>query len=144
MILELDHLQNLEEINCALYTGPRCIKKRENLEDLKKLLDLTHQGYASGYKIDEWIPIKPETDLAFFLGVAHYLLSYDLIDKSYLKKYTMHHFLLYRRKETRRDTSLGIKTERNLFGTKLRENLCLTILLRIQNCFFKVTLILQL
>jgi anaerobic dimethyl sulfoxide reductase subunit A len=37
---------------------------------------------------DQWIPIKPGTDAAFFLAVAYILIRDDLYDKDYLDKYT--------------------------------------------------------
>lgn len=36
---------------------------------------------------DEWIPIRPGTDLAFFLGIAHTLISENLYDKKFVEKY---------------------------------------------------------
>lgn len=36
---------------------------------------------------DEWIPIKPGTDLALFLGIAHTLISENLYDKDFVDKY---------------------------------------------------------
>ena len=36
---------------------------------------------------DEWIPIRPGTDLAFFLGIAHTLISENLYDKTFVQKY---------------------------------------------------------
>lgn len=36
---------------------------------------------------DEWIPIKPGTDLAFFLGIAHTLIAENLYNKEFVRKY---------------------------------------------------------
>ncbi len=43
-------------------------------------------GY--GAVADEWIPIKPGTDGAFFMGLMHVLFKYNLIDWNFLKEYT--------------------------------------------------------
>jgi thiosulfate reductase/polysulfide reductase chain A len=36
---------------------------------------------------DEWIPIRPGTDLAFFLGIAHTLISENLYNVNFVKNY---------------------------------------------------------
>ena len=36
---------------------------------------------------DEWIPIRPGTDLALFLGIAHTLVSENLYNKTFVQKY---------------------------------------------------------
>jgi len=36
---------------------------------------------------DEWVPIRPGTDLAFFLGIAHTLISEKLFDRSFVANY---------------------------------------------------------
>ncbi len=37
---------------------------------------------------DEWIPIRPGTDLALFLGIAHTLVSENLYNHNFIEKYT--------------------------------------------------------
>jgi len=37
---------------------------------------------------DEWIPIRPGTDGALFMALLHELISHDLIDHAFLKRYT--------------------------------------------------------
>ncbi|BEP18640.1 molybdopterin-dependent oxidoreductase [Pyrofollis japonicus] len=39
-------------------------------------------------KADEWIPIKPGTDLAFLLAMINVIINEGLYDKEYLSKYT--------------------------------------------------------
>lgn len=36
---------------------------------------------------DEWIPIRPGTDLAFFLGIAHTMITENLYNKEFVDKY---------------------------------------------------------
>ncbi len=49
---------------------------------------------SMGPHVDEWLPIKPGTDLAFFLGLANHLLANDYLDGEYLKNYTNAPFLV--------------------------------------------------
>jgi len=49
-------------------------------------LDPSRQG--TGPHADEWLPIKPGTDLAFFLAVANVLVQKNYVDTEYLKKCT--------------------------------------------------------
>jgi len=39
-----------------------------------------------GQSYAEWLPIRPGTDLSFLLGVLHFVISKDYIDKEYLSK----------------------------------------------------------
>jgi len=50
------------------------------------VLDPSRQG--AGPHADEWLPIKPGTDLAFYLAIANVLIDKNFIDTSYLKKCT--------------------------------------------------------
>jgi anaerobic selenocysteine-containing dehydrogenase len=47
-----------------------------------------------GPHTDEWLPIKPNTDLAFFLAVAHVLISKGYVDEEYLVRHTNAPFLV--------------------------------------------------
>ena len=55
-------------------------------------------GY--GAVADEWIPIKPGTDGAFFMGLMYVLLKYNLIDWNFLKEYTNAPYLVIEAKGT--------------------------------------------
>lgn len=50
------------------------------------VLDPSLQG--AGPHADKWLPIRPGTDLAFFLAVAKVLVEKNYVDTEYLKKYT--------------------------------------------------------
>jgi anaerobic selenocysteine-containing dehydrogenase len=56
------------------------------------VLDPSLRG--AGPHADEWLPIKPGTDLAFFLALANHLIAKGYIDKEYLTKYTDAPFLV--------------------------------------------------
>ncbi|HEU5302269.1 MAG TPA: molybdopterin-dependent oxidoreductase [Acidimicrobiia bacterium] len=43
---------------------------------------------SAGPFADQWLPIRPGTDLAFALALAHELIANDTIDREYLTKYT--------------------------------------------------------
>jgi anaerobic selenocysteine-containing dehydrogenase len=43
----------------------------------------------------DWLPIKPGTDLAFFLGLMHEIIVKQYYDEAYLKKYTNADMLVY-------------------------------------------------
>ncbi len=38
---------------------------------------------------DEWIPVRPGTDTALLLGMAHYMITNNLQDQAFLDKYTV-------------------------------------------------------
>jgi anaerobic selenocysteine-containing dehydrogenase len=48
----------------------------------------------AGSQIDEWVPIKPGTDLAFFLALANVLIENGYVDQEYLKTSTNAPFLV--------------------------------------------------
>ena len=45
-----------------------------------------HSALALG---DEWIPVRPSTDTALLLGIAHYMITNNLQDQAFLDKYTV-------------------------------------------------------
>ncbi len=51
------------------------------------LLDPRFTKTAS--KATEWLPIRPGTDLAFFLALLHVIITEDLYDKEFVAKYTV-------------------------------------------------------
>ncbi|MCI0442192.1 molybdopterin-dependent oxidoreductase [bacterium] len=50
-------------------------------------LDPRHTITAS--KADEWLPIRPGTDLAFYLAMMNVLIKEDLYNKDFVEKYTI-------------------------------------------------------
>ncbi len=47
-------------------------------------------------KADEWLPIKPGTDMAFFLAMLHVLLRKKLYDEKFVRNHTNAPFLAFR------------------------------------------------
>jgi anaerobic selenocysteine-containing dehydrogenase len=43
---------------------------------------------VSGAKADEWIPIRPGTDAALALGMAHVIISSGLVDRDFVENYS--------------------------------------------------------
>ncbi len=52
---------------------------------------------AMGPHSDSWLPIKPGSDLAFFLAIANVLIEKGYLDENYLKTYTNATFLVQER-----------------------------------------------
>jgi anaerobic selenocysteine-containing dehydrogenase len=50
------------------------------------VIDPRHTDTAAGFA-DEWIPIRPGTDAALVSGLAHVLISEDLVDQEFLDRY---------------------------------------------------------
>lgn len=76
-------------------TWPQKFLAAKEAGTLKKVVCLDPNRRQTGPHSDEWLPNKPGSDVAFFLGIANYLLNNTasgfadgLIDKEYLSKYT--------------------------------------------------------
>ena len=59
-----------------------------------KLVQIDPRSRPAGPFADEWLPIKPGTDLALALALAHELIGRGFVDKDYLTKYTNSPFLV--------------------------------------------------
>jgi anaerobic selenocysteine-containing dehydrogenase len=59
-----------------------------------KVVAIDPRRRSAGPFADEWLPIKPGTDLALALALCNVLVSEGYIDQSYLKKYTNAPFLV--------------------------------------------------
>ncbi|HET8648368.1 MAG TPA: molybdopterin-dependent oxidoreductase, partial [Vicinamibacteria bacterium] len=53
-----------------------------------RLVYLDPRHTVTAAKADEWLPIRPGTDLAFYLALIHVLLAEDLYDKPFVEAYT--------------------------------------------------------
>jgi anaerobic selenocysteine-containing dehydrogenase len=53
-----------------------------------KIVALDPQIRGVAHLADEWVPIKPGTDLAFWLAMANVLVEEGYLDEPYLKKFT--------------------------------------------------------
>jgi anaerobic selenocysteine-containing dehydrogenase len=59
-----------------------------------KFVALDPSRERTGPHADEWVPIKPSTDLVFFNALANVLIQNGYVDKEYLLKYTNAPFLV--------------------------------------------------
>jgi anaerobic selenocysteine-containing dehydrogenase len=59
-----------------------------------KVVNIDPRLRSAGPFSDEWLPIRPSTDLALALALCHMLIEQDTIDRDYLKKYTNAPFLV--------------------------------------------------
>lgn len=79
---------------CWLTWPQKLLAARESGK-LKRVVCLDPNRRQTGPHAEEWLPNRPGTDLAFFLGIANYLVNNTatnfangLIDETYLKKYS--------------------------------------------------------
>ena len=84
--------------NCkyVIYTGRNLAEAISNSETQQmmdfaakggKILVLDPRYTITASKAIEWLPIKPGTDLAFFLAVNHIVVTEGLYDKEFVEKY---------------------------------------------------------
>lgn len=71
----------------ALVT-PDCIDLMTAMQDGCKLVVLDPRFTKTAGLADEWFAIKPGTDMAFFLAVAHVLIAEKLYDKKFMTEKT--------------------------------------------------------
>ena len=67
----------------------------EGYEDQMEVAVLDPQRRGSGQWCDEWLPIEPGTDLAFFLAMANVLVEEGYVDEWFLKNTTNAPCLVY-------------------------------------------------
>jgi anaerobic selenocysteine-containing dehydrogenase len=76
---------------CWLTWNQQLIKARERG---MKVVHIDPRLRSAGPHADEWVPIKPGTDLALALALCNALIAQGTIDKEYLSKYTNAPFLV--------------------------------------------------
>jgi len=61
---------------------------RRGRADRSKVVVIDPRQGVSGAKADEWIPIKPGTDAALALGMAHVIIRSGLFDANFIQNYS--------------------------------------------------------
>ncbi|MFQ5854267.1 MAG: molybdopterin-dependent oxidoreductase [Anaerolineae bacterium] len=64
------------------------------MERKKKIVVISPEYSASSPKADYWLSIRPGTDTALMLGIAHLLIRRGLYDEAFVKRYTDFPFLV--------------------------------------------------
>ncbi len=59
-----------------------------------KMVHLDPSGRSAAHLADRWLPIKPSTDIAFFLAIANVLIENGYVDRGYLSAHTNAPFLV--------------------------------------------------
>ena len=68
-------------------TWPRMLVQAREKNGLK-IVHIDPRLRAAGPFADEWVPIRPATDLAFALALCHELIAQGFLDRPYLTTYT--------------------------------------------------------
>lgn len=66
----------------------RAVRFAEGKKRGAKIVVLDPRRSELAAKADEWLPIKPGTDMAFFLAVMHVLIKKDLYDRDFITRHT--------------------------------------------------------
>ncbi len=66
----------------------RAVRFAEGKRKGAKIVVLDPRRSELAAKADEWLPIKPGTDMAFFLAIMHVLLKKDLYDRDFITRHT--------------------------------------------------------
>ncbi len=75
---------NMAATRAPIFLNLEKEKKKRNV----KFICIDPRKTETAEKSDLWFPIRPGTDLAFALGVMHYILKNNLEDKKFIEKYT--------------------------------------------------------
>ena len=67
---------------------PEAHWKLESIERGARIVVITPEYNPTAYRADYWIPVRPQTDAALFLGACKLILDENLQDIDYIKEFT--------------------------------------------------------
>ena len=67
---------------------PEAHWKLESIERGARIVVITPEYNPTAYRADYWIPLRPETDAANFLGACKIIFDENLQDIDYIKEFT--------------------------------------------------------
>ncbi|ACF14305.1 molybdopterin oxidoreductase [Chloroherpeton thalassium ATCC 35110] len=91
-------LFSMNNASVAAISTARAVRFGQAKKNGAKVVCLDPRQSELASKADEWLPIKPGTDHAFFLAMLHILLREQLYDKSFIQKHTNAPFLAFKDK----------------------------------------------
>lgn len=74
----------------------RMVRFAQGRKNGAKVVALDPRHSETAAKADEWIPIRPGTDLAFMLALMKIMMEGDLYDADFLRRHTNMPFLVYK------------------------------------------------
>jgi anaerobic selenocysteine-containing dehydrogenase len=89
-------LFSLNNASVAAISTARAVRFGEAKKKGARVVCLDPRMSELAAKADEWLPIKPGTDMAFFLAMLHVLLRKKLYEKDFLIEHSNAPFLAYR------------------------------------------------
>jgi anaerobic selenocysteine-containing dehydrogenase len=89
-------LFSMNNASVAAISTARAVRFGEAKKNGAKVVCLDPRMSELASKADEWIPIKPGTDHAFFLAFLHLLLREKLYDETFVQKHTNAPFLAWK------------------------------------------------
>ena len=89
-------LFSLNNASVAAISTARAVRFGQARKNGAKVVCLDPRMSELASKSDEWIPVKPGTDHAFFLAMLHTLLREKLYDESFVSKHTNAPFLAFK------------------------------------------------
>ncbi|MBN1929814.1 MAG: molybdopterin-dependent oxidoreductase [Chlorobiaceae bacterium] len=89
-------LFSMNNASVAAISTARAVRFGQAKKNGAKVVCLDPRMGELAAKADEWIPVKPGTDHAFFLSMLHTLLREKLYDAAFVSKHTNAPFLAYK------------------------------------------------